>query len=140
MKLSLVILNYNSETSLERCLRSIRLSHPGSSPEIVLVDNGSHNRRTVRRICSNFGVDQVLENRSNLGVAAGRNQGVRASTGDLICTLDVDTVVTAGALDELAIATQGEAAGVCGPQLRFPDGELQFTCRRFRQSSPNCCG
>src|ERR1041385_628811 len=158
MNLSLVVLNYNSEAFLERCLRSVRefhaggfpeivvvdngsrglaalrrglCPHAGGCPEIVVVDNGSRDLAALRRVCSEFGVDRVLENRLNAGVAAGRNQGVRASSGEIVCTLDVDTVITAGALDTLRYAAQGPAAGVCGPQLRFPDGELQLTCRRF---------
>ena len=131
MNLSLVVLNYNSDAFLERCLRSVREFHAGGFPEIVVVDNGSRDIAAVRRICSEFGVDRVLENRLNAGVAAGRNQGVRASSGEIVCTLDVDTVITAGALDTLRYAAQAPAAGICGPQLRFPDGELQLTCRRF---------
>lgn len=131
MPVSVVILNYNSEAFLERCLKSIRQCRTQHVPEILVIDNGSRQVRTMRRICAELGVDRVVENSTNIGVAAARNQGVRKSAGDLICTLDVDTIVTAGALDELARVAHDQAVGVCGPQLRFPDGALQFTCRQF---------
>jgi hypothetical protein len=131
MWLSVVILNYNSEAFLERCLRSIRQCCAHHTPEILVIDNGSHQVRAVRRICSGFGVDRVVENRTNMGVAAARNQGVRMSSGDLVCTLDVDTILTPGALEELASVARDATVGVCGPQLRFPDGRLQHTCRLF---------
>ncbi len=131
MELSVVILNYDSEAFLARCLESIRRDRVSPDPELVVVDNGSKHVQAVRRICGSFDVDRVIENRTNLGVAAARNQGVRASNGELICTLDVDTIVTSGAFSELAKMARSPAAGVCGPQLRSPDGELQYTCRRF---------
>src|SRR6266508_1850047 len=74
MDLSVVILNYNSEGFLECCLDSIRRLYPDRLLEIVVVDNGSAGRSAVRRICSFFDVDRVIENSANLGVAAGRNQ------------------------------------------------------------------
>ena len=131
MWLSVVILNYNSEAFLERCLRSIRQCCSRRAPEIVVVDNGSIQVQAARRICAGFGVDRFAGNRTNLGVANGRNQGVRMSAGDLVCTLDVDTIATPGVLEELARVAGDESVGVTGPQLRSPDGRLQYTCRQF---------
>jgi GT2 family glycosyltransferase len=128
---SIVILNWNSSVFLERCLASVR-SDKADASEVIVVDNGSEDIAVVRHLCASLGVDRLIENRTNLGVAKGRNVGVASTSDDIICILDVDTVVKGGSIRRLADALRkDESIGVIAPRLEAPNGQLQFSCRLF---------
>jgi len=85
--ISIVIVNWNSGSLLESCIRSL-LEHAREC-EIIIVDNASEDSSL------NFmeGIDsvKVLRNNQNVGFAAGNNIGWRASRGDVILFLNPDT-------------------------------------------------
>jgi GT2 family glycosyltransferase len=75
---------------------------------------------------------QLVVNRFNRGVAPGRNQGMRVTSGEYIILLDDDTVIQPGAFDRLlAYMEEHPTVGLCAPKLVNTDGQLQLTCRRF---------
>ena len=64
--------------------------------EVVVVDNGSE-----PPVSGLPGHVRVVRNEVNRGVAAGRNIGVRASTGDIVCFLDSDAELLPGSLERM---------------------------------------
>jgi hypothetical protein len=67
----------------------------------------------------------------NGGVAA-REEGIRASRGDLSTFLDSDAALTADALPRMVAAMDANPGwGLIGPRLVHDDGSLQLSCRRF---------
>jgi GT2 family glycosyltransferase len=118
---AIVVVTYNSEDVVEACLQAL------SQREVVVVDNASTDR-TVER-ASSAGV-KVIANPTNRGFAAAVNQGVRATTADLVLIMNPDVRLTSS-LDPLAAACL--AHGVAGGRLTDNGGESQqgFTIRRF---------
>ncbi|KFG69884.1 glycosyltransferase family 2 protein [Microvirga sp. BSC39] len=100
MRILAVAVTYNPDIGLlARVLESV-------SPQVhsvAVVDNGSANAEAIRQLASRSRC-QVLENRTNLGIAAAQNQGLAlARTGDFthILLLDQDTVLAPGMVADL---------------------------------------
>ncbi len=130
MKVSIIILTWNSASEIAACLTSlaegVTLNH-----EVIVVDNGSQDRtcRLVQHTCPTA---RLVRNSHNRGVAPARNQGIRLAAGEYVVILDDDTVVEPGALDRLvAYMDARPEVGLCGPRLTTAEGDLQLSCRRF---------
>jgi GT2 family glycosyltransferase len=65
-----------------------------------MVDNGSTDG-SVEFVKSNFPLVKIVENRVNLGFAAGNNVGIRYSSGDYVILLNTDTRVSPNFIEEL---------------------------------------
>jgi GT2 family glycosyltransferase len=129
MKLSIVIVTWNSAGQIEGCLsslRSLQIEH-----EIWVVDNDSHDG-TLGIVSSKFPSTRVIENRANLGFARANNQALERTASDYILLLNPDTVVPEGALEQALIELEARSrAGMLGVRLLNPDMSLQPSCFRF---------
>lgn len=99
---SVLILNHNGLKLLAECLPSV-LSTNYSNFEIVLVDNGSTDG-SVDYVRESFGDSsriKIIRLSSNIGVTKAFNIGLKAAGGDLIASLNNDTIVDRNWLDAL---------------------------------------
>jgi glycosyltransferase involved in cell wall biosynthesis len=89
--ISVVIPTLNSEKYLDECLESLRAqNYPQERIELIIADGGSTDQTlSIARHC---GADQILENPLRTG-EGGKALGIRASSGDLILTVDSDNVL-----------------------------------------------
>lgn len=130
MRLSVVLLTWNSVEFVPGCLDSLLPQIPDDS-EIIVVDNGSVDD-TKTLIRKNYPGVHLLENDTNLGVGPARNQGLQIAQGDYILVLDIDTVVKPNAISALCGGMDNDPqVGVSGARLVDIDGDLQYTCRLF---------
>jgi len=75
---------------------------------------------------------RLIANNSNLGFTHANNQGLAASQGRYVLLLNPDTEVVGDAVATLLAFLEAHPdVGVVGPQLRFPDGSIQPSRRRF---------
>ena len=128
---SVVILTWNSRQHIGPCLESLDQAAPGSSAELIVIDNGSRDGtpEVVRQMRPDA---RLIRNRENRGVAAARNQGLVLARAPVSIILDVDTVVMPGAFTRLLDFLDGApGVGVCGPRLLLPDGSTQPSCQLF---------
>jgi N-acetylglucosaminyl-diphospho-decaprenol L-rhamnosyltransferase len=139
-----LVVNWNVRDQLRACLRSLQRYPPTRHDhQIVVVDNASvdDSAEMVRR---EFPTVHLLVNAANRGFSGGNNDGLRyigqvlfnalpASADErFVLLLNPDAEVTAGALDALlGYAEAHPGAGIIGPQLRYPDGSIQPSRRRF---------
>ena len=115
---SVVIVNYNGKMFLEKCISSLLLqSYPVI--EIILVDNGSSDN-SVEYVKKQFPSVKIIANRENSGFAKGNNIGIRETKGEFITTLNNDTEVTRGLVEELVkgISSSGKI-GMCASKMLF---------------------
>jgi N-acetylglucosaminyl-diphospho-decaprenol L-rhamnosyltransferase len=129
--LSIVILTWNSHRFIVPCLTSLQENLRGLEYEVIVIDNGSTDGSAtlVRREWA--GVN-LVENRQNRGVAAARNQGLRAARGRQLLLLDVDTVLHHGSIKALVGGmNEDPSIGLLGPRLVGHRGELQYSCRNL---------
>ena len=118
MKVSVVIVNWNGQRYLERCLSAV-LAQTCLSFEVVLVDNASTDD-SVELVARRFPEVQIIQNEKNLGFAAGNNIGIRATSGEVVATLNNDTQADPRWLEELVAAMQGrEMVGMAASKMLF---------------------
>lgn len=128
MRLSIVIVNWNTETLLRDCLASIAANPPEGACEVIVVDNASTDG-SAAMVRDVFPEVRLLANGENVGFAGANNQGIEASSGEMILLLNADTVVRAGALETLLRFMENHPeAGAAGARLLNPDGSLQHSC------------
>lgn len=116
--ISILIVNYNSESFLEACLLSVQ-QQDYKNFEVVLVDNASTDN-SVRFVAERFPWVKIVKSPQNLGFAGGNNLGFLYASGDYIVLLNNDTKVERGWLSNLVNAAYfNERAGVVGSKILF---------------------
>ena len=120
----------------ERCLRSLDpLMRRDAATEIVLVDNGSTDDTAATLATLDVAWRdrlRVLRQSVNLGVARGRNVGLRAACGDVLMLLDNDTIADADAICHLRDRLASDPTiGVIGCRLMSPQGDVQLSAKPF---------
>lgn len=132
-KLSVIILSFNTRDYILKCLRSIEeqnLSIQDGKLEVIVSDNGSTDG-SVEEIRSRFSWAKLLENKKNIGFAAGNNRAIKKAKGNLILLLNSDTVVLPDSFEKLVnfMEKQQDAGAVTG-KLVLPDGAVDLACHR----------
>tara|TARA_B100000700_G_scaffold325474_1_gene434325 strand:- start:15140 stop:15916 length:777 start_codon:yes stop_codon:yes gene_type:complete len=99
---------------------------------VFIIDNNSKDK-TVEEILK---YDQenliLLKNSKNFGFTKAVNQGISKSKGDYIFILNPDTKIEVDIIKKLSNKLNSNPKiAVAAPQLRFPDGRIQYSCRRF---------
>jgi GT2 family glycosyltransferase len=111
LPVDVVILTWNDGPLLDRAIASA-LDSVGVDVHVWVIDNGSEPPATVvtdPRV-------KLYRNQKNLGVAAGRNQGVRVGKAPFVCLLDSDARLHPNSLAALAGALDDDAElGLVGP-------------------------
>ena len=88
VKVSIIILSWNTKQLLRDCLRSLK----GMAVEIIVVDNSSIDGSTFM-VAKEFPEVKLIKNQKNLGYGQANNQGMKVATGDYLLLLNSDTVV-----------------------------------------------
>ena len=132
MQLSIIIINYNTYSLTSKCIASIHQKLKDVEYEIVLIDNASV-ECDPQLFIQQFPDIKLIISETNTGFAGGNNLGIMHATGDYLLLLNSDTELINNApkicLDHLLENTD---TGIATCQLIYPDGTIQFNCRRFR--------
>ena len=98
--------------------------------ELIVIDNGSTDP-SIEILRRHSGIT-LIENRENLGFGRAANQGFERSNSPYVLLLNVDTQALPGSIEALeAYLEKNPSAAIAAPQLLFPDGRLQPSCRRL---------
>lgn len=112
-----VIVNWNGAQHLEECLNALRAQTLHDEMVVLVVDNASSDdSRAVLARYDRF--VQVIVNETNVGFAAGCNQGIRAGDSEFVALLNNDTVVEPAWLEELVGAMRrSPTIGCCTSKI-----------------------
>jgi hypothetical protein len=130
--LSIVVVNWNVRDLLRRCLQSMS-GDPTTAParEIIVVDCVSTDG-SAEMVQHEFPDVRLIASPENLGYARGSNTGAAQATGRYLMIMNPDTEIVDQALATLVrYMDDHPAVGAAGPQLRYADGSLQPSRRRF---------
>jgi len=111
VRLSIVIVNWNSRDDLRACLSSLA-AQTHRDLDVIVVDNGSTDG-SASMATAEFPSCRVLPQPDNLGFAEGCNRGIQASTGEWVAMLNNDCVAEAGWAQALVDAAS-RAPASCG--------------------------
>lgn len=129
--LSIVIVTFNSARDIETCLRSLPPALEGVKSEIAVVDNASSDG-TAALVRAAFPGVRVIENRANLGFAAGVNAGLAATTGRYVVWLNPDARVESGRFADVVDWFEAHPeTGVAGLRLIDAEGRVEPSDRGF---------
>lgn len=106
---SVVVLNFNGEKFLSKCLDSV-LKSDYSNFEVILVDNASTDKSielAQKTVARNNNLT-ILPSSRNLGFAEGNNVGARVARGKYVVFLNNDTEVDPGWLKELVMIMESD--------------------------------
>lgn len=134
MKLSILIVNWNTRDLVVKCVNSILKYAPNFFYEVVIVDNASQDGSadTITNLFGHHKHIHLIQSLRNLGFAKGCNLGYKSSAGEYVMLLNPDTEVYAEALEALVRYMDGHPeVGVVGPKLLNPNGTVQPSVRRF---------
>lgn len=97
--LSIIVLSYNKYNYSKKTIQNI-ISVTDVPHELILVDNGSIDgtRQYLKNVRGNSKTEHIrlIFNKSNFGVAGGRNSGLLVAQGDYLLTVDDDIIVPEG--------------------------------------------
>lgn len=136
LDLSIVIVNWNTEHLLPRCLDAVygTLAADMADPlefEVLVVDNGSTDGSAdlIRR---DYPTVRLIASRTNLGFAGGNNLAFRQMKGRYALLLNTDAFLQPGAARKLVrfMDAHPQAGMACG-QLFNPDGSRQNSIANF---------
>lgn len=116
---SIVIVTFNSASTIRTCLNSA-LGHNQVQSEIIVVDNNSSDK-TVSILNEFKGRIRTISNKKNYGFSFACNLGISNSSGEYVVLLNPDCVVTNGWLDNL-IYHFTEDVGAVGPISNYAAG------------------
>jgi glycosyltransferase involved in cell wall biosynthesis len=125
---SVVVPTYNSETTLEACLASVRAqTYPHL--ELIVVDNHSSDAtpELARRHADVF--EQVGPERS-----AQRNHGARVATGTFLLMIDSDMVLDERVVEECVTVARAERAGAVVIPERSVGRGFWAACKSLERS------
>jgi hypothetical protein len=133
--ISIIILSWNVRDLLRACLTSLVRSDDSAQRrhaiEVIVVDAASSDG-SAEMVRAEFPHVKLIASDENLGYTRGNNVGLRAATGRYFLILNPDTEVVGDALAQMVAHMDAHPkAGVLGPQLRYANGTIQSTCRRF---------
>ena len=140
MNISFVILTWNSEKYITKCLQSYcnALSAEGLNAEFIIIDNGStdntlkilHNEIPLR-LLDKYKI-RIINFKKNLGTTISRNVGLKKSEGEYIVICDSDTEFLSGEWrDAIGFILKNADAGILAPLIVFDDGSFQNSVKRF---------
>lgn len=140
---SIIIVNWNVRDLLARCLDSVLRGAQPVCPgawqlpssrhifEVLVVDSASSDDSPAM-VRERYPEVRLYDSQVNLGYTGGNNLGIRESRGRYLLLLNPDTEVADDAVLQMVSAMEKEPQlGVVGPQLRYADGSIQPSRRRF---------
>lgn len=133
MKVSTVIVNYDSTDDIRRAVESLLATGAGLAHEVIVVDN--HGRDGLAAMLkAEYPMVRLLEPGRNLWFTGGNNAGYQAAEGEYVYILNPDTVMQPGALPTmLAYLDAHPDVGGVTSRMIFPDGRVQRNCSRWAQ-------
>lgn len=132
MQLSIIIINYNTFQLTCNCIQSLKDKLHDMSYEVVLVDNAS-TECDPHLFLEKFPDINLIVSPVNSGFTGGNNLGISKAKGDYLLLLNSDTELINNApkicYDYMQ---QHPEVAMTTAQLVYPDGRIQYNCRRFR--------
>lgn len=110
-RIAIVLITWNSARYLRRCFEGIE-SQSVSPAEVVVIDNASADG-SAQLATSLFPDAKLIRNATNTGFAAAANQGIAATTAELVLLLNPDVLLGATYCEEGAAALE-RAGSRCG--------------------------
>lgn len=139
MLYSVVILSFNSERTIKKCLDSVVGTFDSlgvkDKSEVFIVENGStdNSLSIVEEFQSAHPeLINLISFKENTGTTVSRNSALSKSTGDYVLILDSDAYLSSNTLSKLTTELNKDPRlGLVAPKLTYGDGRYQMSTDEF---------
>ena len=138
MKLSIIVINYNTKDLTLKCIDSIFKEYKkeieNGSFELILIDNASPDGsgKKLLDLFKNKNGITFIESKENLGFGGGNNKAAKIARGEYLLFLNSDTeVLDGGLLGMIEFLGKNERTGILGARLENIDGSNQKSAVKF---------
>lgn len=142
MLISVIIVAYNSEDFIEKCIKSA-LKYLPREGEVLVVDNASTDQ--TAKVLEKFGNKiSLIKSEKNLGFAKGNNLAAKQAKGEYLFLLNPDTEITQPVFEKLiqfynsnkarissSAYEETSDAGIVAPKLIMLDGKVQASVKNL---------
>jgi len=120
--ISVVVLNWNGQQVVEKCLKSLH-EQTYDPLELIVVDNASTDG-SAKLVKNGFPEVKLIVNKTNLGFGGGNNVGIKASQGRYIMMLNNDTRLDPHCIEELRrCIEENDRYGACASKILLEYGD-----------------
>lgn len=131
IKVSIIIINYNTFKLTCNSIDSINRYTKGVKFEIIVIDNAS-SEIDPSEFTKLFPDIRLIMNSSNVGFSKAINQGIKLASGELILLLNSDTLLQNDAVSITAeFLISHSEYGAASSKLTYPNGNIQHCCQKF---------
>lgn len=130
VKISVIIVSYNSQDFIEECLASV-LRYIPRMGEIIVIDNGSEDK--TLEILEKFGLMiKLIKSDKNLGFSKANNLVSKEASGEYLFFLNPDTEINRPIFNELInYYDKTPDCGLVGSKLVMEDNQTQPSVRKL---------
>ena len=132
MKLSIVIVNWNTGELLKKCVTSVFKYLKNVEFEVFVVDNNSKDKslKNIKQVKEP--ALKIIQNKENLGFAKANNQAIRQAKGEYVLLLNPDTeFIDDSCKNILKYLDKNKKVGIAGCKLLFSNKKTQSSVRGF---------
>ncbi|MGI9147196.1 MAG: glycosyltransferase family 2 protein [Chloroflexota bacterium] len=128
---SVSVVSYRTPALLRLCLAALDRDRARIDMDVTVVDNASEDG-SAEMVADAFPWVRLIRNERNVGFGAAHNQAMQLACGRYLLILNSDAMPVDGAVRALVDFLDAHPrVGLAGPRLRFPDGRVQPSRRRF---------
>lgn len=132
-RVSVIIVNYNTQKVTSECIDSIFEKTSGIDFEVILVDNASTDGS--KEYFQKDSRIKYIYNDENIGFGRANNLGVKIAEGDNILFLNSDTLLKNNAIKILSdYLDSNPKVGICGGNLIDKNGNPSYSFSRYYPS------
>lgn len=126
-----VIVNFRTPDLTLKCVASIVQQGVAAPEDILVVENASPDD-SLARLQAELRHGRLIVSSRNGGFGAGVNLGASQAQREFVLVLNPDTYFTDQSIAAALAVLDGDASvGLVGLNLVYPDGERQYSARRF---------
>lgn len=136
-KVSVIVPIYGVEKYIKESVQSI-CRQEYKDIELILVNDGTldHSMELALEIVKKHHITAVIVNKSNGGLPSARNAGIRVATGEMICFIDSDDIISPNHVSDLV-----EACEKYDTKVSYADFQLTYeNCRKGVENERKSAG
>lgn len=121
LKISLIILTFNSTDYIDKCLKSVE-KQLNKNIEVIVVDNNSSDATLLK--LKKYKNIKIIKNKKNYGFSKGINIGIKNAKYKNILLLNPDTILFRNSIKNLLDCHKNTGAEIVGGKTKKKDGSL----------------